>query len=227
MSQFIEAVERRMLLSVSATTLAGPLTAGTKWTYQEVVGGRADGTSVTTVKGTATFNGKRTIEFDSVKNTATTKVSTKAFMTVDNTKGSLQHGAIMDVSGSGFTQHSTTTFTPGLTALPPSMTAGKVYTFNWNSKVVATVNGQTVPTTLGNATVTMKLGSETLQEVKVPAGTYKAYLVTETLSLTTNGQKRTSTLQIWFAPGVGAVKTVISTPSGPTKVIQLSAFKKV
>ncbi len=63
-----------------------------------------------------------------------------------------------------------------------------------------------------NAKVTVK--GEGNQSVTVPAGTYTATLVDETITESFGGQPATIEVQTWLANGVGPVKSVASTKAG-------------
>ena len=65
------------------------------------------------------------------------------------------------------------------------------------------------------------------QTVTVPAGTYRAQVVDETMSEKVDGIKVSTTVRTWVAPGVGPVKDeVLSSSAIPSTVEVLKSFAK-
>jgi hypothetical protein len=65
------------------------------------------------------------------------------------------------------------------------------------------------------------------QTVTVPAGTYRAQVVDETMSEKVDGIKVNTTIRTWVAPGVGPVKDeVLSSSAIPSTVEVLKSFTK-
>jgi hypothetical protein len=129
-----------------------------------------------------------------------------------------------------------------LTQLSNSSTSVKVTSGGvvWPSRAVLD-SGQTHTSTLGleisaaghkinvHGHVTVK--GEGNQSVTVPAGSYTATLVNETISEAVSGVTVTIEVQTWLANGVGPVKSVASTKSGTSaaqivSTEELKSFKQ-
>jgi hypothetical protein len=65
------------------------------------------------------------------------------------------------------------------------------------------------------------------QSVTVPAGTYRAQVVEETMAEKVEGIRVTTTVKTWVAPGVGPVKDeVLSSSAIPSTVEVLKSFTR-
>ncbi|MGH3401704.1 MAG: TapB family protein [Streptosporangiaceae bacterium] len=65
------------------------------------------------------------------------------------------------------------------------------------------------------------------QSVTVPAGTYRAQVVEETMTEKVEGIRVTTTVKTWVAPGVGPVKDeVLSSSAIPSTVEVLKSFTR-
>jgi len=62
--------------------------------------------------------------------------------------------------------------------------------------------------------------------VTVPAGTYQATLVSETIAETFSGTRFHIVVKTWLAPGVGPVKSAVDTGTGTATTEVLTSFKK-
>lgn len=203
----VERLEGRRLLSasVTATQLNPPLTAGTTWTYQ--YGGGLSGTDVETVIGPATFNGNSATEVDEQKtfvdprHTSTTLVQNYETFA---SQGLIEYGTVTTAQS---TAPVTQVITPALIEFPATLSVGSPVTHTYSYSTG----------TPSSATVTLTLPSGVPQQVTVPAGTYSAIEVDNSVA------GASVTTQSWFAANVGLIKQIINT--GATTVTQeLSAF---
>jgi uncharacterized protein DUF3108 len=64
------------------------------------------------------------------------------------------------------------------------------------------------------------------QSVTVPAGTYQATVVSEKISEVVSGIKVNTVVTTWLAPGVGPVKSEVSTGEGTITTEKLTSFTK-
>ncbi len=64
------------------------------------------------------------------------------------------------------------------------------------------------------------------QSVTVPAGTYQATVVSETIAETVSGTKFNVVVKTWLAPGVGPVKSEVNTGEGTAINEVLTSFKQ-
>ena len=143
----------------------------------------------------------------------------------------MDYGATTSSSISVGSETSTTVFTPPSVTFPLSLTAGQTFSTTWNSKTTSVI---TINTPIGKQTETqtstssvkfsVKLVSATTQSVTVPAGTYKAYELDETISTTISGKTTTATTELWCVSGVGVVKSVTGAGSSAVTT-ELTKFK--
>ena len=203
----VERLEERRLLSasVTATQLNPPLTAGTTWTYQ--YGGGLSGTDVETVIGPATFNGNSATEVDEQKtfvdprHTSTTLVQNYETFA---SQGLIEYGTVTTAQS---TAPVTQIITPALIEFPATLSVGSPVTHTYSYSTGSP----------SSETVTLTLVSGTPQQVTVPAGTYSAYEMDNTVAGTS------VTIQSWFAANVGLIKQIINTGT-TTTTQELSAF---
>lgn len=96
-----------------------------------------------------------------------------------------------------------------------------------HSKLVVAIHTSTLSTTV-TANITVK--GEGTQSVTVPAGTYSATVVNESIAEKVEGVAVSTVVKTWLAPGVGPVKSeVLSSTLGVTKtgaVDELKSFHK-
>jgi hypothetical protein len=205
----VESLESRCLLSVSASTLLGSLTPGSKLTYS-ISGNGVSGTSTITVKGPATFNGHNATETDSVSSNAPSDVA-KSYFGLDASGNAVSYGSTGTDQLGAFTD----TNTPPAIDFPATMTGGTTYTENWST--LEQLTGFTINSSTKHQ---VKLTSETLVSVTVPAGTFNAYLFDISDTITTSGIAGTPTSeQEWIAPNKGPVKIISG--SGGTAVTEV------
>jgi hypothetical protein len=194
---FVESLEPRCLLSVSASSLFGPLTPGTKLTYRITSSSGTD-TSTSTIKGPATFNGHSATESDGVSSTAPSDV-TKSYFGFDASGDAVSYGS----TGTDSTGAFTITNTPPAIDFPATINAGTTYTENWTSQEVIT--GITLMTSTKHQVM---LPSLTLTSVTVPAGTFNTLLFNVTDTITESGFSTQTSSQEWIAPNKGLIKSV-------------------
>jgi hypothetical protein len=234
-SCFIETLESRRLFNVSATTLAGPLTKGASWAYDLSVAGTRQSTETHKVFGPATISGgQRTTRVDSTHTPVVSgipQLAEHSFVTLDNTSGLREylHQADTRVAipgGGTLTPLAiTATFTPFAVRLPPSMTAGKTYRYAWSAKIATVSNLAHIASTKSvTTTFQIKLMSETRTSIIVPAGSYWAYRLLLTDTLTSDGRTTTHRVQQWVAPSVGLVQEKSTLDDGRISLTQLRSW---
>jgi hypothetical protein len=225
-------LERRVLLAVSATTLAGPLTPGDQWAYQfvDVGTGNITSTLTSTIIGPATFNGHVAVETDTTLTLSATSSVTngKSYGALTPTEGSVGFGGTATMTNSGMlVDTSMNTDTPEALQFPMSMNPGQVYTSNYTVNSVVTLAGGSPTTTTRTVSAQIVLSSATPVSVSVPAGVFSAFLINIMQVNTPQGQSpQTSTIQEWTSPTVGIVK--IATTTGSNEIDQeLTSFTPV
>jgi Ca2+-binding RTX toxin-like protein len=178
----LEPLERRCLLSVSATTLLGPsLTTGTEYVYENYANGSpaqlAGGDTNETVIGPATFNGMSAIE--------TNTVVPGLFPESIQSYSQLVAGALVQYgstqTGSGIEGVSPPTVdTPPYISLPATLTEGVPYTTSYTATTsqAGVPAGSTYSSGLdGMYSYSVELASDATQSITVPAGTFNAFEV--------------------------------------------------
>ena len=239
MGKFIEPLEdRRLLSAVTGASLFGPIVTGETWGYETLQSGKVIATSTNKLVGATKFNGIAATELDATvtaKAAGSSAITTKSYDGLDSKKDEIAYGAVTvaNISYSGYkgTSTSTTVFTPPSEIFPASLTAGTTYTATWTGKTttaisVSTPFGPIKNTTTSTDTVkfSVELVSTTLATIVVPAGTYKCYLIDETIATTISGKTTTTTSQLWAAPSVGVVKSVTGTGSNAVTT-ELTSYK--
>ncbi len=206
----VEALEQRVMLSLTAATYLGPIDApGTQWTYKVTLADGQSGTFIRRVVGPATFNGIACTEMDQGFN-----LQEKFFYGFDSAGNWNQYGSSL-VTGSGDTN--TEIYTPAQQT-PAHGTAGVVYS-------QTTITDGTTTDSTGKVTATSKFSttrhdtipSETTTSIMVPLGTYDVIDLHETGTDTqinpdgSMGEPTTTTpSDSYFADGVGLVKLTSS-----------------
>ncbi len=200
-----ELLEQRMLLSVSASTLAGPLfTPGTSWTYQLTTAAGDKATFTRTVIGPTTFNGVAVTEVDSTIG----KASGKNYIGYNAAGDLVQYG--QDSFSTLGDDHET--YSPYTLFLPMSLTAGVAYTSSsTDTDVYTTPDGTFTDTTVIAVDGSVSLYSETTESVMVPLGTYDAYKFHTSETDTTTNPDDTQTVDVsttdeWSVDGIGVVR---------------------
>ncbi len=211
----VQSLEARWLLSVSAVDLAGPQTVGTQRTYLTTETGVPDETTVKTVIGAATDNGHSATETDEISTTSEfgiTETQTVKNYQVLTADGFVGYGADETEASSVFTTSLTYTYDPFDLEIPASLSAGVTVPSSNTETTVA--SGMTSTET---SQLTATLESETPTMVTVPAGTFSAYAIDNTLTQPeSGGGTQTIVSTDYYAVGVGMIKEVVG--SGSTAV---------
>jgi hypothetical protein len=217
---FIEPLEDRRLFTVSAATLVGPLSKGTTWTYK-VTAASSTYTATNKVVGTRKIGKINCVEVDTSTGVGATITSVQSFVNLSSA-GLLVYKQIGTSSGSSFSATTTHVPSPFNTQFPPSLKAGKTYKFAWTDVIstVSTPGGTTART--ASVSYTIKLMSDTLKKVKVPAGTFNCYSVVTKLTTVNNGVASVQNVTHYIAPNIGDVKFV----SDGVTTTQLTKFVK-
>ncbi len=222
---FVEALEDRRLLSVTGASLLHTSAKGATWTLTTTQAGKVALTNVQKVIGKATFNHVSCTEVDGTSKTKNGTSTSKSYYGLDKAKNVVSYGNVNVSKFSIYTTTDTDYFTPAGINLPAVLVPKKIYTEHWTTNTTSVTNpGGSVSTSSQTVKYTIMLTSATLKSIKVPAGTFKCYLLTETTATTVSGQTTNSSFSFYDAPGVGIVKATIGT--GKTAVItQLTKFK--
>jgi hypothetical protein len=211
----VEFLERRVLLSVSATTLRTAFSAGAQSTFQ-ITGASTDETETITDNGPAQYNGQN-VE-DILETTDNTALGTSTSTTVYEaftSAGFVSYGESSTTTSASATEQNETFDSPYLLEIPSSLTAGKPIVSQTTSVGTQTTTviggGSPIVTTSSNVlAITIRLTSNTQQSVTVPAGTFKAYQIDETTVV----NSMSNTVELWYAPNVGEVKAIIGSGQG-------------
>ncbi len=212
----VELLEQRHLLSVSASTLAGPaFTPGNTWTYQVTTAQGDAATFTRTVIGPTTYQGHAVTEVDSTLGSLTGK----SYIGFD------ANGDLVDFGEDSRTTSTTQTdvYTPYQLSLPAEMTAGVVYTNQYVDEYTIDEGQGAIQSDTSNNQQQLTLNSETTESVTVPYGTFQAYTVHDAeKSDQLDGQGNvissdSFSLDTWIVEGIGPVKNVDS--AGTTYVL--------
>ena len=175
--------------------------------------GQLTATSVNTVKGIASFNGKSVIEI--LSNVTATGVSPSKstqnnYFTVDNANLiEYYHGSIINVTEPAMAAgKQTLTLTPAMEDRF-ALSKGQSSTQSYQTRTEGSVMGFPYSTTTDQTKTKKFAGMET---VTVPAGTFKSCRFEETVQATTLGKTTTDISTHWVAFGSGLeIKTVAGT----------------
>jgi len=218
-----EPLERRVLLSVSSSSLAGPQTVGFQRVYEEIFDGTVDGTTTETIAavGTASFNGAGGLtEYDDNDGLGS---MTQNFISISNTNGVKNYGGITTNS----TGSATTTFSPAYVSIPATLTAGTTYTAVYTGTVVT--SGANSTTNSGVFNYSVELASDSTQSITVPAGTFNCYQINVSITATVNGVTETPTNSTdYFAASIGKVEsTNISTTGSGSNITHNTSMEEL
>ena len=217
-----EPLERRVFLSITSSTLAGPLTVGFQKTYQEATNGTVDGSHTQTLvaAGTASFNGGSNLyEYDDVSAQGNL---TQLFLGISNTLGVKEYGYILTNSAGT----STVTISPAYISIPPTVNAGTTYTAVYTGTSVTT--GSSSDTNSGVFTYNIELASNSTQSINVPAGTFNCYEVNTSVAVTVDGVLESPTLETdYYSPSVGKVESINVTTTGTGDNITTTTITQV
>ncbi len=206
----VESLERRQLLSVSAQTLAGPVTiAGNSWTYEGIIQGSVMGTETLTSKGATTFGGQPAIEVDESDTIAATG---KVTSTGQNFYGFLPQGYVLldskSMSSNAAAGVNDTAYSPPYHLVIPATLTGNVpFT---TPAVTETDSTSTAPGDTSTETISdvITLVSETPSaQISVPAGNFTCYQINSTETDTDSlGNVTTDVSEGFVDPGKGLVE---------------------
>jgi hypothetical protein len=213
----LEALEDRRHLSVTATSIAGPLSKGTAWTYKVTSAGTTSNVT-NKVIGTTKVGKISTVEVDNTSSAAGSTTVTKDYVHLDTKTGLVSYKVSAKTTASTvFARTAIHVPSPYNTVYPAKMVAKTKYSFKWTDQLTTTTSLSSTPV-IATATVnyTVKLSSDKTTKVTVPAGTFSCYTITTTLKTTENGQTTTVTATEYVAANVGVVKSV---SGGSTSVL--------
>ena len=210
-NQFIEGLEERRLMSVTGATLF-PTTAGAQWKQETLYAGKLSSTMTSKVVGKTTINKISATELDSTITGSYGTSTVKGYFGLDSSKNVELYENVATSKYGATTYTITDTFSPEDVLFPAVMNPSVVYKYTWvNTNTTVTTPGGAKQTSTSTSKYTFDLTSSTPKSITVPAGTYKAYLVDETLTATVAGHTSVTPEQAWVVPGVGIVKLVTGT----------------
>jgi hypothetical protein len=197
-----------------------PVAVGNTWVYKESLG-QAIGTSAT-----GTVTSKMTAVTPTSGGELVTMTRTVTYPTPSTTKEILQFNSdgsievpLNQFGGGSVTIESGSVLWPGSSAL----SSGQAYHSRIVMKVVENGQSRTV-------TMPVTIQGEGTSSVTVPAGTYQATLIADTMTVSFDGYGFTITIHTWVANGVGPVKSqAYSTVRGQTLGLttqELESFTK-
>jgi hypothetical protein len=204
----IECLERRQLLSVSAQTLAGPVTiAGNSWTYDGIIQGTVMGTETLTSKGATTFGGQPAIEVDESDAT-----KGKVASTGQNFYAFLPQGYVLldtkTTSSNGAGGINDSAYSPPYHLLIPETLSGNVPVTT--PAVTETDSNSAAPGDTSTETISdvITLVSETPSaQISVPAGNFMCYQINSTETDTdSDGNVTTDVSEGFIDPSKGLVE---------------------
>jgi hypothetical protein len=212
----LEALEERRHLSVTATSIAGPLSKGTTWTYKVTAAGTTSNVT-NKVVGTAKVGKISTVELDNTSSVAGSTTTTKDYIHLDTKTGLVTYKISAKTTGTAFASTVIHVPSPYNTIYPATMAAKTTYNFKWTDQLTTTTSLSPTPI-VATATVnySVKLSSDKTTKVTVPAGTFSCYTISTTLKTTQNGQTTTVTSTQYVAANIGVVKSV---SGGSTSVL--------
>jgi hypothetical protein len=217
----MEPLEVRVMLSVTAAQLVGPINVtGTTWTYDGAYGA-TDGRSGyfrEQATGATTFNGFPA--YDIATSTSYTTPTTDAgpgqtSMTHGDdyegltAAGAVDYGSTLTLADGTVTSDVNSATDVGY---PAELVAGQVYTSTYSTTTTQTAADGTVTMDTANTQEQLVLMSDTETSVRTEAGTYMAYELQDTLrEIEDDGTLDDATVTNFYsAPGVGVIETTDS-----------------
>ncbi|HUD37688.1 MAG TPA: hypothetical protein VMR14_12355 [Streptosporangiaceae bacterium] len=189
----------------TATSLF-PATVGDTWVDRDTLGDHETGKSTNTITAvTPDSDGKKVTIAIRTENPGTGPTSTTVSYQLYN------NGSI----GVPFSQfdNSTVTVKGGGIVWPP---AAELATGQPHTSTLSVVVNSSATKLAVKALVTVK--GEGTQSVTVPAGTYSATVISETISEKIEGIDAVTQVTTWVANGLGPVKSVVATKTGSVSV---------
>jgi hypothetical protein len=203
----------------SSTTAAGsslfPIAVGEKWVYADHVGALGSSTAVNTIKAVKPVSDGSLVTMTNAIHLAgaAAKTTTMTYMFYSNGSISVP---FTELSGGKVTIKS------GSIVWPPAsvLASGQAHTS------VLAISVKTDGQVLNEKVhVTVKGGGT--QHVTVPAGSYQASIVDQTMAETIYGHSISFEVRTWLAPGVGPVKSeLVGGADVPHTVEELKTFTK-
>jgi hypothetical protein len=203
----------------SSTTATGstlfPVAVGEKWVYADHLGTLGSSTTVNTIKAVKPVSGGDLVTMTNAAHIAgaPAKPTTMTYMFYSNGSISVP---FTELSGGKVTIKS------GSIVWPPAadLASGQAHTS------VLSVSVKTDGQVLNEKVhVTVKGGGT--QHVTVPAGSYQASIVDQTMAETIYGHSISFEVRTWLAPGVGPVKSeIVGGTDVPHTVEELKSFTK-
>lgn len=218
MFDLLESLESRRLMSITTATLAGPLTAGSEDMYETLAAGIKVGTLTTRIVGPTTVGSTPVTKIEAVQTVGSNHATTDQYVAASGDDGFIAYKGTANATYNGTTTTATSKYSPSKINYPPTMTARRTYSYDWDEVATTSINGAAATTSHISTHYTIKLESETPTTVNTSAGTFSAYKIVTTTSTTTgSGSPTTATESIWAVPGIGTVKF---TTSQYTEVLQ-------
>jgi hypothetical protein len=201
----------------SGTSLAAdfPLAVGNTWVYETKVGALSRGTTINKVIRIVPVAGGQRVRMRVIDHLGGGAVAPTSFTYIFRSDGSIT------IPFSEFSSEKVRLISGGIV---------------WPSRAQL-ASGQPLHSTLVFATSivghTLRVTAHVVvrgagtQSVTVPAGTYRAQVVEETMTEKVEGIRVNTTIKTWVAPGVGPVKDeVLSSSAIPSTVEVLKSFTK-
>jgi hypothetical protein len=201
----------------SGTSLAAdfPLTVGNTWVYETKVGALSHGTTTNKVTSVVPVAGGHRVRMKVIDHLGAGTVAPTSFTYIFRSDGSIT------IPFSEFSSEKVRLISGGIV---------------WPSRAQL-ASGQPLHSTLVFATSIvghrLRVAAHVVvrgagtQSVTVPAGTYRAQVIEETMTEKVEGIRVNTTIKTWVAPGVGPVKDeVLSSSAIPSTVEVLKSFTR-
>jgi hypothetical protein len=184
-----------------------PITVGDTWVYDDTLAGHQSGTTTNMITAAVPDSAGQRVTIKTHSDITGLPTTPTTLTYQFNSDGSIE----VPYAQVG---NNTVTIKSGGIVWPPraQLATGQPHTSTLVLQIKAAGHNVTV-----NAHVTVKGGGT--QSVTVPAGTYQATVVEETISEQVAGIAVSIEVRTWLANGVGPVKSVASTKSGSVSEI--------
>jgi hypothetical protein len=200
--------------SGSVGTPLFPIAVGDTWTNIAILGGTQHGTSTNKVISVAPIPGGHRVTLQVSSTITGVPATTTSLVYIFHSDGSITV-PFQQVGSTGVSVKSGSIIWPSQSQLASGQTT--------TSKLVVQIHSSALSTTVTANIAVKGLGTQT---VTVPAGTYSATVVNETISEKVEGISVSTVVKTWLAPGVGPVKSeVFSSTLGASKAIAVDELK--